>query len=83
MGQLSFVIFDSCHGIICSSVTKSHNGDKSHDFAGVGSEAWLIHLQISLDVFHLFCMWHRLGIEAWVSCSLIYLTRAVALSAPV
>ena len=32
MGLLSFVIFDSCCGIICPSVTKSHNGDKSHDF---------------------------------------------------
>ena len=32
MGQLFFDIFDSCCGIICSSVTKSHNGDKSHDF---------------------------------------------------
>ena len=30
--QLPFDIFDSCRGIVCSSVTKSHNGDKYHDF---------------------------------------------------
>ena len=32
MDELSFVVFGLCRGIICSSMTKSRNHEKSHDF---------------------------------------------------